>query len=168
MQNRRGLEKIRLTKTAALLQFEYSNLDDIMFVEAKDPITGQWVLNQPEYRLIFDQLKDLPSKSRLEQRTLVWACERLDIVSVAAEIAKAVQAANALDSESVKAWHLVGRTQLDDEPTTRIPYALGTSQWRADPDIGAGQPVRILSSTQSSDSFPEDLGLWGAEFLKDG
>ena len=87
MQNRRGLEKIRLTKTAALLQFEYSNLDDIMFVEAKDPITGQWVLNQPEYRLIFDQLKDLPSKSRLEQRTLVWACERLDIVSVAAELA---------------------------------------------------------------------------------
>ena len=57
MQNRKGLEKVRLTKTASLLAFERGNLDELMFAEAKDPITGQWVLNQPEYREVFDQFK---------------------------------------------------------------------------------------------------------------
>ena len=170
MQHRRGLETVRLTKTAALLEFEYGNLDEIMYAEAKDPITGQWVLNQSEYRLVFDQFKDLPSKSHLEQRNLVWACESLDIVDVATELARAIQAASALDNESVKAWKFWSE-ELNWTMTRQHGYPMlwgrhkGVRMQISVPD---NQTPYIEFNAEFPDSFPEDLGLWGAEFLKDG
>ena len=164
-----NLEKYGL-QTAKLLQFSRGTMDEQFFVEAKDATTGQWVLNEPGYREILDIFKDLPVKSRLEQRNIVWVTESVDIIEVAQEMAKAVQAANSLDTESVKIWkkwseelnwslnrqhgypilwgrHLSVRTQVSI-PDTLNPY--------------------IEFSAEFPNDFPKDLAIWGIDYVKEG
>ena len=170
MQARKGLEKVRLTKTATLLRFDRGNMDELMFAEAKDARTGQWVLDQSAYREILDLFKDLPIKSRLEQRNLVWVCESLDIIDVAAEMAKAVQAANALDNESVKAWkHWSEELNWTMNRQHGYPMLWGRHNGvRIQISIPDNLSPYIEFNAEFPPSFPEDLGLWGFEHLKDG
>ena len=170
IQARKGLEKIRLTKTATLLQFQRGNLDEILFAEAKDPHTGQWVLDQPEYREILDLFKELPVKSRLEQRNLVWACESMDIADVAEAMAKAVQAANTLDTESVKAWkHWSEELNWTMNRQHGYPMLWGKhNDVRIQISIPDNLRPSIEFNAEFPPTFPSDLGLWGFEHLKDG
>ena len=141
---RKGLEKVRLTKTATLLRFDRGNMDELLFAEAKDARTGQWVLDQPAYREILDLFKDLPVKSRLEQRNLVWVCESLDIIDVAAEMAKAIQAANALDNESVKAWkHWSEELNWTMNRQHGYPMLWGRHNGVTNADFYTGQPQSL-------------------------
>ena len=170
MQLRKGLEKVRLTKTATLLQFNRGNMDEVMFAEAKDPTTGQWVLDQPEYREVLDLFKELPVKSRLEQRNLVWVCESMDIADIAAEMAKAVQAANALDKESVKVWkHWAEELNWTLNRQHGYPMLWGRHNGvRIQISIPDSLNPYIEFHAEFPPSFPEDLGLWGFEHIKDG
>jgi len=170
LQSRKGLEKVRLTKTATLLEFNRGNLDELIFVEAKDPHTGQWVLDQPEYRDVLDLFKDLPPKSRLEQRNLVWACEKMDIADIAIEMAKAVQAANKLDTESAKAWkHWSEELNWTMNRQHGYPMLWGRHKdTRIQVSIPDNLHPSIEFSAEFPPSFPTDLSLWGFEHIKDG
>ncbi len=170
LQARKGLEKVRLTKTATLLQFKRGNLDELLFVEAKDAHTGQWVLDQPGYRDVLDLFKDLPTKSRLEQRNLVWVCESMDIGDVAAEMAKAVQAANTLDTESAKAWkHWSEELNWTMNRQHGYPMLWGRHKGvRIQISVPDNLRPSIEFLAEFPPDFPNDFALWGFEHIKDG
>ena len=170
VQSRKGLERVRLTKTAKLLEFKRGNMDELFFAEAKDHLTGQWVLNEPGYREVLDLFKELPPKSHLEQRILVWACESVDIADIAMEMAKAIQAANTLDMESVKVWRK-WQEELNWTLQRQHGYPMLWGRYhgiRMNISVPDTQRPSIEFTAEFPESFPEDLALWGIEFLKDG
>lgn len=170
IQSRKGLERIRLTKTAKLLEFKRGNMDELFFAEAKDHLTGQWVMGEPGYRDVLDLLKELPPKSHIEQRILVWACDSVDIAEVASEMAKALQAANNLDMESVKIWRK-WQEELNWTLQRQHGYPMlwgrhhGIRMQVSVPDT---QRPSIEFIAEFPETFPEDLALWGIEYLKEG